>query len=188
MSGSIYPYQSVSLSPSSQLVPSSSSCSFLTFPSNPMDSQHFLKPFTVTCRSTCRFSHLLTSFSRSIFYSWCSKLYHNNNQHKAKKHKTWTNSTICMINCNYRPVTTTVTTSPSRSNYSTTNRPQLKHIIFRPSRRGRPNPIPTFILIFWTPWSLYSHPTRIQYNLSHHLSWKREKGSFRKFRNNHMLL
>ena len=61
---------------------------------------------------------------------------------------------------------------------------QPKHTIFRSSRRGRPNLIPTFILISWTPWSLYSHPTRIRYNLPHHLSRKREERSFRKFRNN----
>jgi len=32
-------------------------------------------------------------------------------------------------------------------------------------------------------WSLYSHPTRIWYNLSHHLSPKRTEESIRKFRN-----
>jgi len=62
MSYSICPYQSVSLSPSSQLVPSSCSHSLLTFPSSSLpfhnisssvlctalDIQHFLKPFTVT--------------------------------------------------------------------------------------------------------------------------------------------
>ena len=54
----------------------------------------------------------------------------------------------------------------------------------RPSRRGRPISIPTLILILWTPWSLYSHSTRIWYNLSHHLSWKRKEGSIWKPRNN----
>ena len=35
-----------------------------------------------------------------------------------------------------------------------------------------------------TSWSLYSHPTRIWYNFSYHLSWRRKEGSIRKFRNN----
>jgi len=62
MSDSIYFYQSVSLSPFSQSVPSSSSHSLLTFPSTslpfrnmsssvlsiPLDIQHSLKSFTVT--------------------------------------------------------------------------------------------------------------------------------------------
>jgi len=62
MSDSVYLYQSVSLSPFSQSVPSSSSHSLLTFPSTslpfrnvsssvlsiPLDIQHSLKPFTVT--------------------------------------------------------------------------------------------------------------------------------------------
>ena len=61
-SDSIYCYQSVSPSPSSKSVPSSSSHSLLTIPSsllpfhntspsvrsNALDIQHFLKPFTVT--------------------------------------------------------------------------------------------------------------------------------------------
>ena len=58
-----------------------------------------------------------------------------------------------------------------------------EYIIFRPSRRGRPNPIPTLILIFWTPRVLYSHPTRIWYNLPHCLSRKRKEGSIWKSRN-----
>ena len=53
------------------------------------------------CTTRCigRFSYLLTSPSRGILYSWSSKLYHNNNQHKAKKHKTWNNPAIRMISC-----------------------------------------------------------------------------------------
>jgi hypothetical protein len=63
----MYHYQSVSLSPSSHLVPSSSSYSLLTFPSYslplcnmsssvpsiPLDSQRFRKPFTVTSGDRC---------------------------------------------------------------------------------------------------------------------------------------
>jgi len=80
MSDSIYRYQSVSLSPSSQSVPSSPSHSLLTSPycslpfhdtsssssvsSIPMDVQHFLKPFTVTSGEIC--CHAVM-----IFFLWC---------------------------------------------------------------------------------------------------------------------
>ena len=73
MSDSIYRYQSVSLSPSSQAVPSSSSHSLLTFPSPslpfdnisslvpsiPLDVQHFLKPFPVTSSEICCYSVMI---------------------------------------------------------------------------------------------------------------------------------
>ena len=66
MSDSIHLYQSVSLSPSTQSAPSSSSHSLLIFPpsspsfhnipssvsSTAVDLQHFLKPFTVTSDET----------------------------------------------------------------------------------------------------------------------------------------
>ena len=60
---------------------------------------------------------------------------------------------------------------------------QPKHIIFQPGKRRRSNFIPTSILIFRASWSLYSHPTRIWYNFSHHLPRKKKEGSIRKFRN-----
>ena len=60
---------------------------------------------------------------------------------------------------------------------------QPKHIILRPSRGRRPNSVSTPILILRTPRSLYSHSTRIWYNLPHHLPWKREEGSIWKPRN-----
>ena len=67
VSNSICPYQSVSLSPSSQSVPSSCSHSLLPSPSSSLpfhnisssvwstalDIQHFLKPFTVTSGEMC---------------------------------------------------------------------------------------------------------------------------------------
>jgi hypothetical protein len=71
-----------------------------------------------------------------------------------------------------------------RSNYNTINISQSKHIVLRSGRRGRPNSIQTLILILRAPWSLYSHSTRIRYNLTHYLSWKRKEGSIWKPRNN----
>ena len=73
MSDSTHLYQSVSLSPSSQSVPLSSAHSLLIFPSCslpfhnisssvpsiPLDTQHFLKPFTVTSDEMCCYAVLI---------------------------------------------------------------------------------------------------------------------------------
>jgi len=82
MSDSIYLYQSVTLSPSSQSVPSSSSRSLLTFPSSSLqfhntsssvpsttlDIQCFLKPFTITSGKMCYHDVM-------IYIDWIIHLY-----------------------------------------------------------------------------------------------------------------
>jgi len=89
MSGSIYLYQSVSLSPSSKSVPSSSSSHSLpTFPSSSLsfhyipssvtsialDVQHFLQPFTITSSDMCYHTITIHSYERILLYSLVYKL------------------------------------------------------------------------------------------------------------------
>ena len=74
MSHSVYLYQSVSLSPSSQSVPSSSPHSLLTFPSIALDIQHFLKPFTVTSGEMHCHSLMIYTDQQYIVISWSINL------------------------------------------------------------------------------------------------------------------
>lgn len=77
-----------------------------------------------------------------------------------------------------------ITTCFSWSYYNIINRSKLKYIIFWSCWRRRPNFISTFILIFWTSWSLYFNFTRIWYNFSYYFTRKRKKRNFWLFRNN----
>lgn len=63
--------------------------------------------------------------------------------------------------------TTSITSSPSRSNYNTSNRSKPKYIILRSCGGWRPNSLPTPILILRTSRSIYSNSTRIRSNLTH---------------------
>ena len=88
MSHSVYLYQPVSLSPSSQSVPSSSSHSLVTLtasslpfhnisssaPSTALDIQHFLQPFTVISGVICSMSLGSTMTEYYIYISWFSLL------------------------------------------------------------------------------------------------------------------
>lgn len=89
-----------------------------------------------------------------------------------------------MISGNYCSSPSFIPTRFSRSHHHTLNRPKHQHLILRPSRGRRPHPLPTSILILWSPRSLYSNFTRIRYNLPHHQSRKRKKGNLRIIRNN----
>ena len=61
---------------------------------------------------------------------------------------------------------------------------KFKYFIFWPFRRWRPYFISAFILIFWSPWSLYFNFTWIWFNFSYNLQWKKKKRNFWKNRNN----
>jgi len=83
-----------------------------------------------------------------------------------------------LICINHRNPTAALLTSACRSNYNTSNRPKLQYFLLRPNGRRRPDPIPTPILILWSPGSIHSHLAGVWNNLSHHQVLFRKKRAF----------
>lgn len=88
-----------------------------------------------------------------------------------------------MSHPNYSRTTIVVPPSFSRRNYNTTNRSKPKHHLLRPSRRRRPNPVSTPILILRAPRSVHSNSTGLWHNLPHCGLLCRQKRTIRVYRN-----
>lgn len=80
-----------------------------------------------------------------------------------------------MISINYSCTSTPIITRPSSRHYYTFNRSKLKYNFLRPCWRRGPDPLPTLILILWSPRSLHSYPSRIwnYFTCSYLLLWKK---------------
>ena len=88
-----------------------------------------------------------------------------------------------MICTNYCSITTSFTPCPISRNYNTINRPKFKYNFFWSSRRQRPYPISTLILILRTSWGIYSYFTWVWHNLSHRNLLLRKKRTIWIYRN-----
>lgn len=126
-------------------------------------------------RGFSRPGHLLTSFSRDLLNPRCNQLYHDSNQHETTRPLTISDTFICLIRTNYRGATSTIPASSCRRHHHTANRPQPKHHIFRPSRRRRPSPVPTPILILRPSRSLHPYSPRIWHHLPRSCLLRRKK-------------
>lgn len=118
-------------------------------------------------RTLSRSSNFFTSFSRGIIHPRSRKFYLNSDQHTMTRPSTRTNPSIRMSCYHHCSFTSTITSSACWSNYNTTNRSKFKYFFLRPSRRWRPDSIPTPFLIFWSPRSIYSNYPRLWSNFTH---------------------
>lgn len=118
-----------------------------------------------SCRTISRHGYLLTPFSRSFINFRCSKLYLHSIKYTNKRTSIRTNSFIHLSRILNSNSSTFITTSTSRSDYYTPNRPKPKYFILRPCRRRRPSSISTPILILRASRSIHFNSTSIRGNL-----------------------
>uniref|UniRef100_A0A3G5FPZ4 Cytochrome c oxidase subunit 1 n=1 Tax=Aquila audax TaxID=8961 RepID=A0A3G5FPZ4_AQUAU len=89
------------------------------------------------------------------------QLHHNNYQYKTPCHNPMPNAPLRLIRPNHSSPTSPISPSPSCWHHYTTNTPQPQHHLLRPRRTTTPHSMPTPILIFRSPSSLYSYPTTL---------------------------
>ena len=135
------------------------------------------KPCTRGCIR--RFNNFFPPSSRNFLNPRGNQFYYNYYQHEAPCYFSVPNPPVCVGRFNYCRASPSVITCSCCRHHDTAYRPKPKHNFLRPCRRGRPNPLPTPLLILWAPGSVYSNPTRLWYDLPYCSLLLREKRALR---------
>lgn len=115
-------------------------------------------------QSRSRHGHPLPPFGRCLLHCSFNQLRSNSPKHANQCPNYRACAPVCLISSNYLAVVNWRIARTSSRNYNTTHRPKPKHHLFRPNRRRRPRSLPTPLLIFWPPRSVYLNLTSIWNN------------------------